>query len=524
MLISRLFKIRALGSGDGLLKALFNREIVSETTIHEVVLLIDQRNSDIGNEVISALHYHADLPEQLVQGLLSHFKDDVSVDSDSTLAPILSPQKSFSDQTLRILGTFLTDDLRAVRCRAAHALAVPTVMLPSWIIRTLIHCLEDESEDVQLATRNALCTQTSLPLDALSTLVLLIDGMPSVFSSKLKISAHDYGRIRLWPAKKSLPDDTVLIMALLLDHDCIELRQRTILYFGAQETLRRRILPVLSSLLRAENSNVSHQAAEKLKKLQPLPDDILEDLVSCLKDHSAMHVASDILRSYEMLPPHIVHDLSGLLIAEDGILRQHAAIVLWNQKNLPLEVLHGIVRGLRHSDCETLSCAADLLERQRNISDMIVSELIQLLKDKRVIVPYRAAVLLLKQPHLAENILHDLALLIYSNGCNGYAFFVDLARRSDLPTQTVEALCFPPSSADLGRTALRTLLRGWVQVAIYARIYCYIWEGYLGIDGPRGKFMVSFASEQHREEFAHVMREVKAELGFPTFGEVEERP
>ncbi|GIJ85932.1 hypothetical protein Asppvi_004803 [Aspergillus pseudoviridinutans] len=552
--------------------ALFKR-FLSNNAIRDLVPLLRHHDKNISLDSIKALKAAVDLPENVIQNLMSLFWDDEIVYPDRTPAPILAPQKKFSDSTILSLGTHLNDNLGCVRYRAAAALQVKKTLLPDWIVKNLVQLLEDESSSVRFAACKALCAQKTLPKEVLFTVIpvlnksvefmingflndktehainilrsqlVLPDDIRHALSLLLKAEAPSTKFAAGWAlaSQDNLSNETLNGMALLLEEANINLGQlrRTFQLFEQQKSLRYIIVRALHLHLKDRNTEVRRFAACDLQKWLPLPDEILHDLFLCLKDPKTRWLASSTIGKHSAIPDEIIPSLHDLLMDKDADVRESAAAALNSQKELPSKLLHSLVFVLRHCPDGYVCYATEWLKRQRRLPGDITKALAMLLDDERGVVKDKAMIVLLAQSHLAENVLHAIAMLHFCPRLQyGYAWGSWLGSRSDLPLKTVKALAgllveenhshvervlrvqnsFYPLVPTLSRQALKNLFRCWIPLAFDKQICCFLEKGKLIIDGPKGRFELDFESEQQREQFIQVIRQVQMDLGFPTAG------
>ena len=551
------------------------QRFLSRNAIQDVASLLRHPDPNIRWDSFSALQAAVDLPENVIQNLVLLFRDDETVYLDGTPAPILAPQNKFSESTIVCLGALLKDDLGCVRYRAAAALQVKKA-LPGWIIHDLIQLLEDESSSVRSAACKALCAQTSLPKEVLFGMIsvltknvkfttygylgekiehaiqilrsqLLPDDIRHALSLLLKTEASGTRFAAGWAlaSQDNLSDETLDSMAQLLEEANVYRRQiqRTFDYFKQQKSLRQAILPALHHHLKGPDSEMRKSAADELGEWVPLSDEILHDLVLCLKDPKPRWSAVMAIQKHSPIPDKIIQSLHAFLMDKEAEVRDCAAAALTSQKELPSELLPSLVHVLRHSRDHHVCYATEWLETQRHLPDDITKALVMLLDDEYRVVKGRAMKVLLEQTHLAENVLHDITMLHFypSIKHEGYSWAPWLASRSDLPPKTVKALAallekdepllvrevgivlraqssFYPLVPTLSRQALKNLFRCWIPLAFDSRICCFFEKGKLIIDGPKGRFELDFESDQQREQFIQVIRQVQMDLGFPTPG------
>jgi HEAT repeat protein len=551
---------------------LFER-FLSQNAIQDLVLLLRHHNENIVTDSVDALKAEVDLPENVIQNLMSLFRDDRIVYPNGTPAPLLAPQNKFSDSTIRSLGTQLKDSLSCVRYRAAAALEVKKTLLPDWIIHNLVQLLEDESSSVRSAACKALCAQKSLPKDVLFDIIpvlneraafsrdgflsdetehaikilrsqpVLPDDIRHALSLLLKAEASCTRFAAGWAlaSQDNLSDETLNSMGLLLEEPNVNLEQlrRTFRFFEQQKSLRQIGLRAFHRRLKDHNSEMRDLAAYELGGWLPLSDEILHGLVLCLKDPDTRWSAEITLGKHSAIPDEIIQSFHDLLMDEDPEVRDSAAAALDSQKELPSKLLHSLVFVLSHCQDGSACSATNWLKRQHRLPGDITKALAMLLDDERWVVQNNAMTVLLEQSHLAENVLHDIAMLqFYPRIKNRYAWSSRLSSRSDLPPKTVKALaallekdnsshveevlrvqsCFYPLVPTLSRQALTNLFRYWTPLAFDTQICCFFDKGKLIIDGPKGRFELDFESDQQREQFIEVIRQVQMDLGFPNAG------
>ncbi|KAF4202962.1 hypothetical protein CNMCM8927_009403 [Aspergillus lentulus] len=553
-------------------RALFER-FLSQNAIQDLVLLLRHHNENIITDSVDALKAAVDLPENVIQNLMSLFRDEKIVYPNGTPVPLLAPQNKFSDSTIRSLGTHLKDNMSCVRYRAAAALEVKKNLLPDWIIHNLVQLLEDESSNVRSAACKALCAQKSLPKEVLFDIIpvlnkraefsrdgflsdetehaimilrsqlVLPDDIRHALSLLLKAEASCTRFAAGWAlaSQDNLSDETLNSMGLLLEEPNVNLEQlrRTFRFFEHQESLRRIGLRALHRRLKDHNSEVRDLAAYELGGWLPLSDEILRDLVLCLKDPETRWSAEITLGKHSAIPDEIIQSFLDLLMDEDPDVRDSAAAALDSQKELPPQLLHSLVFVLSHCQDGSACAATNWLKRQRRLPGDITEALARLLDSDRWVVKNNAMTVLLEQLHLEENVLHDIAMLqFYPRIKYRYAWSSRLSSRSDLPPKTVKALaallekdnpshveevlrvqsCFYPLVPTLSRQALKNLFRFWIPLAFDTQICCFLDKGKLIIDGPKGRFELDFESDQQRKQFIQVIRQVQMDLGFPTAG------
>ncbi|GAB1218025.1 hypothetical protein ATERTT37_007271 [Aspergillus terreus] len=550
------------------------QRFLSRNAIQDVVSLLRHPDPNIRWDSFGALQAAVDLPENVIQNLVLLFRDDETFYLYDTPAPILAPQNKFSESTILCLGALLKDDLGCVRYRAAAALQVKKA-LPGWIIHDLIQLLEDESSSVRSAACKALCAQTSLPNEVLFDMIsvlnknakfttygylgekiehaiqilrsqLLPDDTRHALSLLLKTEASGTRFAAGWAlaSQDNLSDETLDSMAQLLEEANVYRRQiqRTFDYFKQQKSLRQAILPALHQHLKGPDSEMRKSAADELGEWVPLSDEILHDLVLCLEDPETRRSVGVAIGKHSPIPDKIIQSLHDFLMDKDAEVRDCAARALRSQKELPSELLPSLVFVLAHSLDDHFCYATEWLKTQRHLPDDITKALVMLLDDEHPVVKDRAMKVLLKQSHLAENVLHDIAMLnFYPPIKSEYARGSWLASRSDLPPKTVKALAallekdessrarevelvlraqssFYPIVPTLSRQALKNLFRCWIPLAFDQQICCFFEKGKLIIDGPKGRFELDFESGQQREQFIQVILQLQMELGFPTAG------
>jgi HEAT repeat protein len=553
-------------------RALFQR-FLSQNAIQDLVLLLRHRIEGVIRDSVEALKAAVDLPENVIQNLMSLFRDDKIVYRKGTPAPLLAPQNTLSDSTIRSLGTHLKDSLSCVRYRAAAALEVKKTLLPDCIIHNLVQLLEDESSSVQSAACKALCAQKSLPKEVLFDIIRVLNKRAEVSRDGFLNDKTEHA-IKILRSQPALPDDirhalslllkeeasctrfaagwalasqdnlsdeTLNSMGLLLEEPNVNLEQlrRTFRFFEQQKSLRQIGLRAFHRRLKDHNSEVRDLAAYELGAWLPLSDEILHDLVLCLKDPDTRWSAEITLGKHSAIPNEIIQSFHDLLMDEDPEVRDSAAAALDSQKELPSKLLHSLVFVLSHCQDGSACAATNWLKRQRRLPGDITKALAMLLDNERWVVKNNAMTVLLEQSHLAENVLHDIAMLqFYPRIKYRYAWSSRLSSRSDLPPKTVKALaallekdncshvgevlrvqsCFYPLVPTLSRQALKNLFRCWIPLAFDMQICCFFEKGKLIMDGPKGRFELDFESDQQREQFIEVIRQVQMDLGFPTAG------
>ncbi|GFF80570.1 hypothetical protein IFM53868_02890 [Aspergillus udagawae] len=568
--------VRDLHHEDSMLRryaasALLQRSL-SRNAIQDLLPLLRHRDENISADCLLALEAAVDLPENVIQSLILLFREDKNVYLNDAPALILAPQNKISDSTILTLGTHLKDSLVRVRYRAAAALELEKTVLPDWIIYNLVQLLEDESSSVRSMACEALCAQKSLPKEALFRMIpvlnnaLMIDGffnekteqVIKILRSQLVLPDDIRHALSLllkaedsctrfaagWAlaSQDNLSDETLNSMALLLEEANVKSRQleRTLRFLERQKSLRQIILRALHLRLKDDDSKVRHFAAFELGEWLPLPDEILQDLVLHLKDPETRFSASDTIGKHSAIPDEIIQNLDDLLRDKDAKVRNYAAVALRGQKELPSKLLHSLVFVLAHCRDGFFGChATKWLKRQHRLPGDITEALAMLLDDERWGVKDNAMTVLLEQAYLAENVLHDIAMLHfyprieYKNAWRSW-----LGSRSDLTPKTVKALAallekddpsrveevlrvqssFYPLIPTLSRQALKNLFRCWIAIAFDTQICCFFDKGKLIIDGPKGRFELDFESDQQREQFIQVIRQVQMDLGFPPAG------
>jgi HEAT repeat protein/GTPase SAR1 family protein len=567
--------VRDLHHEDSMLRryaasALFQRSL-SRNTIQDLLPLLRHRDELISGDCLLALKAAVDLPENVIQSLMLLFREDKIVYPNDAPAPILAPQNKFSDSTILTLGTHLKDNMARVRYRAAAALELEKSLLPDWIIHNLVQLLEDESSSVRGMACEALCAQKSLPKEALFRMIpvlhnaLMIDGFLSekteqaikilrsqpvlpddirhALSLLLKAEASCTRFAAGWAlaSQDNLSEETLNSMALLLEEANVKSTQleRTFRFLKRQRSLRQIILRALHLRLKDHDSKVRRFAAFELGEWLPLPAEILHDLVLLLKDPETRFPASDTIGKHSAIPDEIIQSLDDLLRDKDVEVRNSAAAALRSQKELPSKLLHSHVFVLGHCRDGFVCHATEWLKWQRRLPGDITEALAMLLDDKCWVVKDNAMTVLLEQSHLAENVLHDIAMLhFYPRIEYQNAWRAWLGSRSDLHPKTVKALAallekddpsrveevlrvqssFYPLVPTLSRQALKNLFRCWIPLAFDTQICCFLDNGKLIIDGPKGRFELDFESDQQREQFIQVIQQVQMDLGFPTAG------
>ncbi|PYI33477.1 hypothetical protein BP00DRAFT_444495 [Aspergillus indologenus CBS 114.80] len=324
-----------------------------------------------------------------------------------------------------------------------------------------------------------------------------------------------------------------------------------------QDKLSANTIRCLGTFLKDELTLVEYRAARALEvKDTMLPCWVNQGLVDLLADHDdrMRRAAYNSLCCQQSLPEQTLYTLISMLSAEakceDPIHKEKteqaigrllkaknlytrlvAGWALAPQINLEDEIMDDIALLLEHDDPSLRRKTLMKLLGLKHFRERVLRCLRVELKSPDV----EAAFALVAQPHLAENILHDLALLVcasesrmsYDDPYHG------LFQRSDLPRRTVQALAsrledgpdsrlwdllrsqdsFYALLPNLGRRELLTIFTQWIRVAFHEQICCFIYDGYLVTDGPKGRFKAAFATAQHRKQFLQTLRDAHATVG-----------
>jgi len=165
------------------------------------------------------------------------------------------------------------------------------------------------------------------------------------------------------------------------------------------------------TLLKDPNEAIQNKGVQALRQEGNLPEDVLRDVASLLKDHSGdWHVqkaAVQALHHQSALPEDMLRDIAVLLKDRNQDIREAVVEVLGQQLSLPEDILQRVASLLNYFDEDVRSAAIEVIGQQPFLHEDIILQLTALLNDGDESTRIQRAVerVLGKQSNLLEDAL-----------------------------------------------------------------------------------------------------------------------
>ncbi|RAH39858.1 uncharacterized protein BO95DRAFT_489014 [Aspergillus brunneoviolaceus CBS 621.78] len=378
---------------EGLLRGRY----LSESTVHDIALLLEHCESDLRHTLMRATAPVKHLPERIVEALLQFINDEQFIGESNAIS---------------CLSAFLEDERTLIRYRAARALEVKNTVLPCWVYQGLVNLLADNADYVRRAAYDSLCCQQSLPEQILHTSIPLLSVEAKSENRLGNENAHNISTI--FGNQTVLPDGVRQSVGRLLKARSFYTRLVAGWALAPQIGLVDAMMGDIALLLEQDNLPLRKITINKLLGPKHFRDRLLRFLRVKLKspDVDPLPIASLLLVRHSVLPDQVLQGLHALLMGADSRMRDYASWALLRQRHLSWEMLRLLLYTLVNHEENHPTAATKVLAKQECVPNDIIAALVLLLKHVRPVLRIQAAFVLVQQPRLEENILHDLALLV----------------------------------------------------------------------------------------------------------------
>ncbi|EXU98735.1 NACHT and HEAT repeat domain protein [Metarhizium robertsii] len=188
-------------------------------------------------------------------------------------------------------------------------------------------------------------------------------------------------------APRSASEKMIRTIVNLLKDDDEEVRHQAANILWEQSALPQDVFQAIVRLATGPNKEIRPQALQILKKQTTLPQDVLQSLVDLLKDDCDYEVVQ-ILGAQSALPQDVVKALASLLKDPVNDVRRGAVWALGTITALPQYVVQALVDRLHDSDNYVCLSAVSALYKHSCLSQDVLEALMKMLQspDKRVLL------------------------------------------------------------------------------------------------------------------------------------------
>lgn len=369
----------------------------------ELGAFLRDRDSDprIQRAVVQVLGRQSVMPESVIQDVAAFLKDHKK-DIQRAAIEVLGRQSALPQNVIQDVTAFLKHYNDDVRWSGLHLLR-RQLDLPKAVIRDVAALLQDQKEDIRRAAMMVLDRQPGLPEDAVRQVATLlkreikaIQGTRIVGSASLVYRGTEGGGTAHGGIVNigDISSGNIYGGSVIVNNSL------------ATEDLHRMV-----TLLKDPNEAIQNKGVEALRREENLPEDVLRDVASLLKDHSGdwrvQKAAVQALHHQSSLPEDMLRDIVVLLKDRNQGIREAVVEVMGQQLSLPEDILRRVASLLNYFDEDVQSAAIEVIGQQQFLHEEIVLQLAALLSDGDESTRVQRAVerVLGKQSNLLEGVL-----------------------------------------------------------------------------------------------------------------------
>lgn len=289
--------------------------------------------------------------------------------------------------------------------RRATILSLGCQPWPDDILTAVMKYLQSSDKTMQLAALDALARQSSLSVDKLLSIRVYLQ------------SQDEYVRdaaFTVMGSQKELPDSILSTIAAFIDKPDEPGHGAALEILGNQHNLPPGIIRCLVKSVEFQLIYRKRRTFEVLSNQRSLPEDVLSVLVAHLAPDSPViqQAAIDAIKNQPELPPSIYNSILPLLESSDRWCRWAAASALGGNGILPMQARLRLWERL--DDAEAIVRHATILSlgRHSDISNDDLLRIVKNLRDGEYTVRRAATVVLRSYPNLPDNVLQYIKPLL----------------------------------------------------------------------------------------------------------------
>ncbi|UKZ66613.1 uncharacterized protein TrAtP1_007785 [Trichoderma atroviride] len=376
-------------------ETLGKRLALPDEILKAIAARLEDKNPSIRQVTVETLGKRLALPDEILKAMAARLEDK-NLSIRQATVKTLGQRFALPNEILEALAARLEDEHPDVRYWAVQALGERST-LPNEILKAIAARLEDESQFVQETAVEALVRQLILPEEILETMAARLEdedwrvrqttikglglfkrlGLQSKrledIATRLKTKDWSIRQAAFGALNQhfSLSDEALKTIAAQLQHnDNSYIRVSAIETLGNQSSLPYEILQAIATQLK-ENENISVQIAaiEALASQSNLPTEILQVMTAKLEDnedYSIHEAAIQALSMQSSITDKILKVITALLNNNkvNFSLKEVAIIALYDQLDLPREIIHALAARLKDNDPYIQSAAIKVLGSQ----------------------------------------------------------------------------------------------------------------------------------------------------------------
>ncbi|KAI0438194.1 hypothetical protein F4803DRAFT_555268 [Xylaria telfairii] len=372
-----------------------------------LVALLNGPRQDDAKRVLAS---RENLPQNVLQEVVILLQDPNS-DIQKAAKTILSKQHSeFPEVILQEVVGLLDDPAR--RLHGAEAL-YGQKSLPGNVLQKLIVLLQDPDPDIQYAVTHILNCQTSaFTEDSLQHVSNLLDDPKTKFSATYALAKQPYVPAQIvQKVQVQYRDQTThSSQQYLVRGQKHTLREVQIRFLCNQPTLSNETLEEFVDLLEGPDTMLQSAIGDALCKRSALSERIVEKLANLLywSNSSIREAAAKVLSRQSSLPVNILRKMLALVGDERKSVRDAAMATLRRQSLVSHEIVPDLVAMLESPSSEkSMMIAKEVLMEQRlSLPDSLLQRIIRLLSPKTD--PSYLMSLLFGMTDLSETVLEEV--------------------------------------------------------------------------------------------------------------------